>query len=73
MKLDGIHHVTCITADAPRNVKYYTGVLGLRRWHASGWIVHHYGFEAAFAVAATLSAFAIPFFLFMDRRLLARA
>jgi glyoxalase family protein len=30
MKLDGIHHVTCITADAPRNVEYYTGVLGLR-------------------------------------------
>jgi predicted MFS family arabinose efflux permease len=38
----------------------------------SGWIVHRHGFEAAFAVAATLSAFAIPFFLFMDRRLLAR-
>jgi glyoxalase family protein len=30
MRLDGIHHVTCITADAPRNVDYYTGVLGLR-------------------------------------------
>ena len=30
MKLDGIHHVTCITGDAPRNVEYYTGVLGLR-------------------------------------------
>jgi glyoxalase family protein len=30
MRLDGIHHVTCITADAPRNVEYYTGVLGLR-------------------------------------------
>jgi MFS family permease len=37
----------------------------------SGWIVHRHGYEAAFAVAATLSAFAIPFFLFMDRRLLA--
>jgi glyoxalase family protein len=30
MRLDGIHHVTCITGDAPRNVEYYTGVLGLR-------------------------------------------
>src|SRR5205814_6923336 len=30
VNLDGIHHVTCITADAPRNVEYYTGVLGLR-------------------------------------------
>jgi glyoxalase family protein len=30
MRLDGIHHVTCITGDAPRNVDYYTGVLGLR-------------------------------------------
>jgi len=30
MRLDGIHHVTCITGDAPRNVDYYTGTLGLR-------------------------------------------
>src|SRR5581483_8309192 len=30
MGLDGIHHVTCITGDAPRNVDYYTGTLGLR-------------------------------------------
>lgn len=30
MKLEGIHHVTCITADAPGNVDFYTGVLGLR-------------------------------------------
>ena len=30
MRLDGIHHVTCITADAPRNVDFYTSVLGLR-------------------------------------------
>src|SRR5262249_14333193 len=30
MSLDGIHHVTCITADAPRNVDFYTRVLGLR-------------------------------------------
>lgn len=28
--LDGIHHVTCITGDAPQNVEYYTGTLGLR-------------------------------------------
>ncbi len=30
MELDGIHHITCITADAPRNVDFYTRVLGLR-------------------------------------------
>ena len=30
MRLDGIHHVTCITGDAPANVEFYTGVLGLR-------------------------------------------
>ncbi len=30
MRLDGIHHVTCITADAPGNVDFYTRILGLR-------------------------------------------
>ena len=30
MQLDGIHHITCITGDAPRNVDFYTRVLGLR-------------------------------------------
>src|SRR2546430_10062770 len=30
MRFDGIHHVTCITADAPRNLDFYTRVLGLR-------------------------------------------
>jgi glyoxalase family protein len=30
MKLEGIHHVTAITGDAPRNVDFYTRVLGLR-------------------------------------------
>ena len=30
MRLDGIHHVTCITGDAPRNVEFYARVLGLR-------------------------------------------
>jgi glyoxalase family protein len=30
MRLEGIHHVTCITGDARRNVEFYTGVLGLR-------------------------------------------
>ena len=30
MNLDGIHHITAITGDAPRNVDYYTRVLGLR-------------------------------------------
>jgi glyoxalase family protein len=30
MKLEGIHHVTAITADAQANVDFYAGVLGLR-------------------------------------------
>ncbi len=30
MKLEGIHHVTCITGDAPGNVDFYARVLGLR-------------------------------------------
>ena len=30
MKLEGIHHITAITGDAPRNVEFYTNVLGLR-------------------------------------------
>jgi glyoxalase family protein len=30
MQLDGIHHITCITGDAPGNVDFYVRVLGLR-------------------------------------------
>src|SRR5919112_2314631 len=30
MKLEGIHHITAITADGPRNVDFYVRVLGLR-------------------------------------------
>ena len=30
MRLDGIHHVTCITGDVIRNAEFYVGVLGLR-------------------------------------------
>ena len=30
MRLEGIHHITAITGDAPANVDFYTGVLGLR-------------------------------------------
>src|SRR5690349_8993724 len=30
MQLDGIHHITCITADAPGNVDFYVRLLGLR-------------------------------------------
>ena len=30
MKIEGIHHVTCITGDAPANVDFYVRVLGLR-------------------------------------------
>jgi glyoxalase family protein len=30
MRFEGIHHITCITADAPGNVEFYVRVLGLR-------------------------------------------
>ena len=30
MKLEGIHHITCITADARKNVDFYARLLGLR-------------------------------------------
>ena len=30
MRLEGIHHITAITGDAPRNVDFYTRVMGLR-------------------------------------------
>jgi glyoxalase family protein len=30
VQLEGVHHVTCITADAPGNVEYYANTLGLR-------------------------------------------
>ena len=30
MKLEGIHHITAITADGQKNVDFYVGVLGLR-------------------------------------------
>jgi hypothetical protein len=34
MQFEGIHHVTCITGDAPGNVDFYTRVLGLLRRRA---------------------------------------
>src|SRR5215208_6039918 len=30
MPLEGLHHITAITGDAPRNVEFYAGVMGLR-------------------------------------------
>jgi glyoxalase family protein len=30
MRLEGVHHVTAITGDAPRNLEFYAGTLGLR-------------------------------------------
>lgn len=30
MKLEGIHHITSITADARKNVEFYAGLMGLR-------------------------------------------
>jgi glyoxalase family protein len=30
MKLEGIHHITAVTGDAPANVDFYAGLLGMR-------------------------------------------
>ena len=30
MRLEGIHHITAITGDAPRNVDFYTRLLGMK-------------------------------------------
>jgi glyoxalase family protein len=30
MRLEGVHHITAITGDAPGNLDFYTGMLGLR-------------------------------------------
>ena len=30
MQLEGLHHITAITGDAPRNVAFYADTLGLR-------------------------------------------
>ncbi len=30
MQLEGLHHITAITGNAPKNVDFYTGVMGLR-------------------------------------------
>src|SRR4028119_1521614 len=30
MNLDGVHHVTAITGDAPRNLDFYVRVMGMR-------------------------------------------
>jgi MFS family permease len=38
-----------------------------------GWIIEHYGFSRAFAVAALLSALAVPYFLLADKVLRARS
>ncbi|HXK10853.1 MAG TPA: MFS transporter [Vicinamibacteria bacterium] len=39
---------------------------------ATGWMAEHLGFRAAFAAGAALSAFSIPYFLWAERRFLAR-
>lgn len=30
VSLNGVHHISCITGDAPANVEFYAGVLGMR-------------------------------------------
>jgi len=37
---------------------------------AIGWIVQHYGFQTAYGTAALVAAFAVPYFLSVERRVL---
>jgi MFS family permease len=37
---------------------------------AIGWIVEHHGFQAAYGVAALVAAFAVPYFLTVEQRVL---
>ena len=37
---------------------------------AMGWIVEHYGYQTAYGVAAVLAAFALPYFLTVEPRVL---
>ncbi len=30
LRLEGVHHISCITGDAPGNVEFYAGILGMR-------------------------------------------
>ncbi len=30
LSLNGVHHISCITGDAPGNVEFYAGLLGMR-------------------------------------------
>lgn len=30
LRLEGVHHISCITGDAPGNVEFYAGLLGMR-------------------------------------------
>ncbi|MBK8294720.1 MAG: VOC family protein [Solirubrobacterales bacterium] len=30
LRLEGVHHISCITGDARGNVEFYAGVLGMR-------------------------------------------
>src|SRR6476659_1405520 len=65
MKLDGIHHITCITADAPGNVDFYARLLGLRLVKKTGNVdapdVYHlyYGDERG-APGSILTFFEFP-------------
>ena len=47
MQLEGIHHITAITGDAPRNVDFYARLLGLER---AGFVAEHVeGFAGDYA------------------------
>src|SRR3954463_6254758 len=65
MALEGLHHVTAITADAQRNVDFYAGTLGLRlvkktvNFDAPG-VYHLYFRDEAGAPGSILTFFEFP-------------
>ena len=42
MKLEGIHHITCITGDAPRNLDFYTRDYPVERYMRDAKIMQIY-------------------------------
>jgi catechol 2,3-dioxygenase-like lactoylglutathione lyase family enzyme len=61
MKVDGLHHVTAITADIETNLDFYGRLLGLRS--AGGRVVKLIGDEVLYTARDELSACTIALIL----------
>src|SRR3954462_4740786 len=68
MKLEGIHHITAITGDAPRNVDFYVRVLGLRLGKKSGNQDDPTGYHLFYADERAAAGAALTFFEYPNAR-----